>query len=77
MTKPKSPAQKFHAMREFEDLGSLSGIVTRLDQISRHPTTLPGESQLLNDAANDIKFLLTLWKDNTPRAREQFMRGKS
>jgi hypothetical protein len=75
--KTKSPAQKFHAIREFEDVGSLSGIVTRLDQISKHPTTLPGESQLLQDAMNDIKFLLTLWKDNTPRAREHFMKGKS
>jgi hypothetical protein len=73
--KPKSPAQKFHAMREFEDLGSLSGIVTRIGQISRHPTMLPGEVQILMEAVDGIKFLINNWKANTETARERFMKG--
>jgi len=73
MTKPKSPAQKFHEMREFSDLGSLEGMVTRLENISKHPTTLAGEAKLLEDCISELKFLLSLWKDNSPRARIQFM----
>jgi hypothetical protein len=76
MKKPKSPAQQFHYIREFQSLGSLAGILTRLEQIAREPTTLSGESIILGDAAHNVRLVLSGWKDNSPRAKEHYMKGQ-
>jgi hypothetical protein len=75
MKKVKSPAQQFHAIREFQNLGTLGQVVTRLGQVAGHPTTLPGEATILYEAIDGIKMLINNWKANTEIAKEQFMKG--
>jgi hypothetical protein len=51
----QSLKQKWVSERLFSHKGSLSGIVTRLNQIAIAPSTLPYESSRLYEAARIIK----------------------
>ncbi len=63
--------RKLTSERCWQNHGSLSACITRLDQIALSFTTLPTEAAEISQAVYILKGVLSSWKSNYSKAKER------